>query len=483
MRRSSLALCLVACMALAGCLGPSSADWGSGASSVEVDFSMENTTVKSGLSGSSTSLDGLEPVGCTTGDDGMDLKNGTGEPVHISGYLAASHFYDKHDTQMGARGLDFGVTTAVAIQSMPFDQAASVVDGDGARIDVKAWSTPFTPDTGAGTVDLDELDMDADTQWFILGLVPTSEEILYGMQALNEWHQPVVIHGYLVSSADGKNPTGYLKSWHEVNNECMMTVGNNNREDAYVFVTGISLEGASVSVNGNADDEWVQGNVPFLGRGGFITFFLVGGLGGAVGLFVVSKGMVMKSASNAMQTLIGNEGMKKAASVKTDAKAAKKAGMESPTERKARMDKERTKEEKREKPQETSLPTKNDNPMGGFDLDSVLASSSSSTRPGSAAPTERKSSVVVTEAAQEMDRMNAPEATSSLPPSMTQRRSSPPISGSPTKQTAPPSEPVKSQPPVRRKKAVKTAKPAQEEPVAPAPQHYEEEDDFSDFSF
>jgi hypothetical protein len=446
---------------------------------------MENSTVKSGLSGSSTTLTGLEPVGCITGDEGMDLKNGTGEPVHFSGYLAASHFYEKHDTQMGARGLDFGVTTAVAIQSMPFDQAASVVDGDGARVDLKAWTTPFTPDTGAGTVDLDELDMDADSQWFILGLVPTSEEILYGMQALNEWHQPVVIHGYLVSSTDGKNPTGYLKSWHQVNNECMMKVGNNNREDAYVFVTGISLEGASVSVNGNADDEWVQGNVPLLGRGGFITFFLVGGLGGAVGLFVVSKGMVMKSASNAMQTLIGNEGMKKAASVKTDAKAAKKAGMESPTERQARLEKERLKETKREKPQASTLPTKSDNPMGGFDLDSVLASSSTSRGPRGSAPVERKSSVVVTEAAQEMERMNAPEPHSSLPPSIAQRRSSPPTSAFSPIASAPQAEPTKSQPPVRRKKAVKQDdEPSQQEPSVPtARQNYEEEEDFSDFSF
>ena len=44
-------------------------------------------------------------------------------------------------------------------------------------------------------------------------------------------------------------------------------------------------------------------------------FFLVGGIGGSVGLFIVSKGMIMKSAGRSMRILIGEEGMK-AASVK-----------------------------------------------------------------------------------------------------------------------------------------------------------------------
>ena len=106
MRRSTLALCLVACMALAGCLGPSSADWGTGSSSVQVDFSMENSTVTSGLSGQSTTLAGLYPAGCTPDSDSPQAKQG--DPVRFSGYLAASQFYDQHDTLMGAKGLDYG---------------------------------------------------------------------------------------------------------------------------------------------------------------------------------------------------------------------------------------------------------------------------------------------------------------------------------------------------------------------------------------
>ena len=494
MRRALLAFCLIASMALAGCLGPSTASWGSGAGTVDVDFSMEGTTVKTTLAGDARTISDLQPVGCTPGSDGGTLAAGQGEPITFTGYLASSQFYDSHNTIMGAKGLELGVTTAVAIQSMSFDQAAAVADGDGARIDVGQWSLPLQPETGAGSVDLDEVDSEADTDWFVLGLIPTTEHILDGMTALNEWHQPVVIHGYLVAAGNSSNNQyGYQATWHKADNGCAMTVGTNNREDALVFVSKITLDGATVSASGEADDEWVQGDVPFLGRGGFIMFFLVVGLGGSAGLFIVSKQMMMKSAKRSMANLIGDEGMKKAASVKADAKAAKEAGMESPEERQRRKDRERRAAEKeavkqRAPPKKEEKKEQGGDALGGFDLDSVLASTSTGTSgPGGSAPGGRKSSVVATDAAKEMDRMSTQEpATSSLPASIGQARRSAPPSMSNVGQPATEPEPSK-KPPVRRRKAVKKTKPdaaSEPEPAyeAPAPA-YEEEEEFSDFSF
>ena len=453
---------------------------------------MEGTTVKTTLAGDARTISDLQPVGCTPGSDGGTLAAGQGEPITFTGYLASSQFYDSHNTIMGAKGLELGVTTAVAIQSMSFDQAAAVVDGDGARIDVKQWSLPLQPETGAGSVDLDEVDSEADTDWFILGLIPTSEHILSGMTALNEWHQPVVIHGYLVAAGNSSNNQyGYQATWHKADNGCAMTVGTNNREDALVFVSKITLDGATVTSNGEADDEWVQGDVPFLGRAGFIMFFLVVGLGGAAGLFIVSKQMMMKSAKQSMATLIGDEGMKKAASVKADAKAAKEAGMESPEERQRRKERER-KEAAKEAAKQRAPPKKekeeeqSGDALGGFDLDSVLASTSTGTSgPGGSGPSGRKSSVVATDAAKEMDRMSVQEtSTSSLPASIGQQRRSTPPKASNVGKPAAASEPEKKKPPVRRRKAVKKASSeATVEPEpAPAPS-YEEEEDFSDFSF
>lgn len=488
MRRGTFAICLIASMLLAGCLGPSTADWGSGSGAVQVNFSMEETTVKSSLSGDSTS-NSVIPVGCIPGTAGGDLQPGNGSAISFTGYLAASTFYDSHN-QQSTRGLGFGVTTAVAIQSMSFSNAAAVADGEGPRIDLKEWSEPLFPKTGSGSVNLEKLDSQADTKWFVLGLIPTTEDVLYGLTSLHEWHQPVSIHGYMVSSTEsGSNAFGEFRS-QKATNECSLKVeSNNNREDLYVLVTGITLEEATVSANGEADDEWVQGDVPFLGRGGFILFFLAGGIGGSVGLFIVSKGMIMKSAGRSMRILIGEEGMKKAASVKKDAKAAKAAGMESPEERQRRNDRERREaekerhkaEKKNDAPAEKASKKKDEGALGGFDLDSVLASTSTS-GPGRSAPTGRKSSVVATEAAEEMDRMSAQQettTTSSLPASFSQqRRSAPPTQ---TRSEQPAEAPRK--PKVRRRKAVKKSAPEPAEERAPPAQQYDDDEDFSDFSF
>jgi hypothetical protein len=482
-------MCLIASMVLAGCLGPSSASWGTGSGAVSVDFSMESTTVKTTLAGEGRTIEDLIPVGCTPGSDGGTLAAGTGGAITFTGYLASSQFYDTHDPVMGPKGLELGVTTAVAIQSMSFDQAASVVDGDGARIDVKQWSSPLQPETGAGSVNLEKVDSESDTDWFVLGLIPTTEDILSGMKALGEWHQPVVVHGYLVSAENASNNQyGYQADWHKADNDCSMTIGTTNRQDTLVLVSQITLQDATVSANGEADDEWVQGDVPFLGRAGFILFFLAGGIGGAVGLFVVSKQMMMKSAKQSMRVLIGEEGMKKAASVKTDAKAAKAAGMESPAQRQKR--KEREREALNKKEAKTSTPPKKapkkekaEDALGGFDLDSVLASTPTG-RPTASAPSGRKSSVVATESAQEMDRMSVEESTpSSLPASIgQQRRSAPPNAGA----TNPPKQEGR-KPPVRRRKAVKKAKPTEQQAPEVEPEsttaRYEEDEDFSDFSF
>jgi len=160
--------------------------------------------------------------------------------------------------------------------------------------------------------------------------------------------------------------------------------------------------------------------------------------------------------------------------------------MESPAERQQRMDKENAKAEKevkKERQETRPAPVKGDNALGGFDLDSVLASTSFSSGPGVGAPGGRKSSVVVSQSAQALEERGVPSnepRVSSAPTNVGQSRSSPP---SPKKNAGGPpqrSEEQKRQPPVLRRKAVKKAEPDEE---APTPIEHHEEEDFSDFSF
>ena len=47
----------------------------------------------------------------------------------------------------------------------------------------------------APAASIEKVDADSSTDWFVMGLIPTTEHVLDGMKALGEWHQPVVIHG------------------------------------------------------------------------------------------------------------------------------------------------------------------------------------------------------------------------------------------------------------------------------------------------
>jgi len=482
MRRAMLALALVSLMSLAGCFGPSTAAWGTGTNAVEISMTQDTLSVKSTLSGSATSLTDLIPVGCTPGSEGGAATPAGGQPFTFEGYLAASAMYDAHNPTMGAKGLDYGVTTAIALQDMTFQNAAMVIDGEGARIDVKEWNIPLMPDTGSGSVDLDSIDQDTDSGWFILALLPTTESIHEGFKAFAEWHQPVKISGFLVTA--NSTSTGYYKEsmGYTIRNDCSMDVGKQNREDFYVAVTHIQLENAQVTASGNADDEWVQGDVPVFGRAGYISLFLFAGIGGAVGAFIYSQRNVLASAKKDMKVLLGDAGLEKVAKVKDDMKAAKKAGMVSPEERR---DEQRKVAEKAATSGPTPASKSSSDTIGTFDLDSVLASTSTNRQ--TSAPGQRKSSVVSSESSTSMrqagtniqsTRGSAPTTTQSFSTAH-QAQAEQPTQRGPPQRTAPPTTPV------RKKKTVSNApSPNHEESNSPPPNTYDdEEDSFSNFSF
>ena len=95
-----------------------------------------------------------------------------------------------------------------------------------------------------------------------------------------------------------------------------------------------------VSSSGNHDDEWKLGDVPFIGRAGFITFFFIVGIGGSIGMFLLSQMIVRDGAKETMKTLLGEEGLAKIKKVAADLKRDRKSGSISPTERKRQQDKE-----------------------------------------------------------------------------------------------------------------------------------------------
>ena len=394
MRRALFATLVFTSVIIAGCIGPSAPEWGKTSSGLHasLDSSTKNATVVPMTS--STAIE-FETYGCQQGETAPVTEGGS--PIKFEGYLASSVMYQTHDTSLVGSQDDLMVAMAVAIEDMSIDQASQVADGEGARIDLKSWTDPRNPDTGSGSVDLDELNSDSKTSWYILGLVPTSENLMNGLLALTEWHQGIEIEGYIGIPSRGQLGEPELRT------DCSLKIGSDNSARYYVFVTKINLENDIViSSNGESDNEWTHGDVAFLGRGGYISAFLFVGIGGAVGSFIFSKTLIIRDAKQQMKILVGEEGMSKVAKVKDDMKMAKKAGMESPEERLKKQRKEAQEKAKLEQRESsTILPSEGDSDeLGGFDLDSVLASAgkpSSTPGPGSQKQAKKSTSAVTAE--------------------------------------------------------------------------------------
>ena len=482
MRRAVLGVLLVLSLSLAGCLAPSSAGWGEGGVNVVGDGM--NVTVISDLNTAQVSVPEVKLAGCDT--DGMiGVASNQTRLITIEGHLAASTLYNAHGEDL--RGLSNGVTASVILEAMSYANAEAVPNGQGARVPVKDWAEPLYPETGSGqstsqrTVNVQDVDRDSNEAWFVLGLIPGSEHVAYGLGAVNEVHQPIRIEGYLVDSADGKSlSVGGTSGADSIPNQpCTLDVDDSNKGTHFVIVHSITLLGSSVTMDGEADDEWVMGNVPMLGRGGYIVYFLVVAVGGGFGLFVVSSAQVKGAAASQAKVLLGQENMAKA---ETARKAPKRKEPEPKREAP-----EPKKEKKAKKKEESSI--------GGFDLDAALSTKGSSASSKPERSSRGSSSVVVTDEASKMASQSSVSSQSSAessapwepPVSTTERRSSgvTPMSGGPPK-SAPPSrsEPQEEKPKVRRRRAVRSAAPApasepEPEPT-PAPP---EEEEFSDFSF
>ena len=487
MRQGLLGLLLASLFVLAGCLAPVAPEWDE---SINVERNGDGTFTFTSKLGDDTITNTYTERGCLDGELGSDK----GGKIKVEGYMSASIIYDSHNSDLNNNNLTFATTAAVAIQQMSFTDAKNVLSGAGERIEVKQWDVPVQPKTGQGTVDLDSVDGETDSKWFVLGLIPASENINDGIASLGKYHQAVRLSGYLIEKPiQDTNPEGGMWVDVKVNKDCVAGTGNQNLNQLFFLVTEIEFEESTVSINGESDDEYVFGDVPFLGRTGFILFVLLVGIGGGVGTYMYSSLRVSMSARSVALTLLGKEGVEKAAQVRKDVKEAKESGILTPDQR--RM--EQRKKSKTPPPAKTSKKKDEDDGFGSFSIDSALSGSSDS-------PVKSEfgsgGSVVESEDAKRVEK-EIKKTTSFVPPSSTFGSSSVPTSSSiPT--SSPPSTSVPSsrapptraepeaeeKPKVRRRRAVRKAEPEPKPEAKPESEDKktswdEEEEEFSDFSF
>lgn len=437
----------------AGCIYADTPEWGTGDGQLKVSINSEGTSadIESNLG------EGYEET--------VPLIDCQGSKIKVTGLIISSNIYNEHpldDSILSSMG------AAIIIHKMTWSEAESVEEGTAGRVNLKDWSSPTNPSEAVGS----KLSENQD-DWAVIGIIPGYENIADGLNVLEHWHQPIELTGYL---ADG----GSLST--AIDEETCKLDGQGHG----MVVTNIKTAEGVVSKTGESDDEYSMGDTDIFGGWGFIFFFLVAGVGGGVGLFILSTMVIRQGAKSTAETLLGREGFAKAVQMKKDLKKSKKEGLESASDR-------------AEKAQKQSPPPKKtkteDVAIAGFNLDSVLSSSASE----DSGPSQfgGGSSVVVTDEAREMTNNVASQVPSSSPMPSSSVVSTQPVqeqprghfsATAPTRATQPTAaaQPKETQRPVKRRKSVKRSAPEPEPAPQPAKQSspsVADDDDFSDFSF
>ena len=452
-----LGMLLVLLMFMAGCIYSSTPEWGTGDGQVHVEIDGDSAEIKSKMGQGFDET--LSVVGC--GESQMK----------VTGMLISSEVYSEHPD---LDNIESAMGAAVIIHTMTWSSAESVEEGKAGRISLKDWSSPLNPSEAVGSKLSDN-----ENDWEVIGIIPGSENIAEGLNVLQHWHQPIELTGYVL---DGNG----LASVSEEN--CKL-----DGQGHGMVITNIKTEQGVVSLDGEHDDEYSLGDTDIFGGWTFILFFLIFGVGGGVGLFIVSTMIIRQGAKATAEALLGREGFAKAMQMKKDLKQSKKDGLESAADRSAKQKKAAGPPPKKKSKEE-------DVAISGFSLDSVLSSGDSDDGPKTFGG---GNSVVVTSEAKEMQSSqpvvsSMPEISNSPMPSAGVVSSQPEpakrehFSSSMSRSATQPTQaasPTKASQPVKRRAVKKrAAKPAAPEPE-PEPVVEErrasvaDDEEFSDFSF
>ena len=448
-----LGMLLVLLMFMAGCIYSSTPEWGTGDGQVHVDINGDSADIKSKMGGGFDET--ISIVGC--GESQMK----------VTGMLISSEIYSEHPD---LDNVESAMGAAVIIHTMTWSTAESVEEGKAGRIGLKDWSSPLNPSEAVGSK-LSE----NENEWEVIGIIPASENVAEGLNVLQHWHQPIELTGYVLDG-DG------LASVSAEN--CKL-----DGQGHGMVITNIKTEQGVVSIDGEDDDEYSLGDTDIFGGWTFILFFLIFGVGGGVGLFIVSTMVIRQGARATAEALLGREGFAKALQMKKDLKQSKKDGLESAADRAA-------KQKKSSGPPPKKKSKGEDVAISGFSLDSVLSTDDSDEGPQTFGG---GNSVVVTSEAKEIQSSqptatSIPEISNSPMPSASVVSSQPEpakrghFSASMSRSATQPTQaasPSKANKPVKRRAVKKRAiKPAEPEPVPEEKRaSIADDEEFSDFSF
>ncbi len=317
-RLAPMSILLMLTLLLAGCMAAASPDWGIAEGEVMTVISDDgkSVTVHNRLSSSTGEWaegDLLPLIGCNDGTvpemlNGVSASTEGGSPITISGWLS----HDKTFTDGG--GKDNVAAHAIVMEIVDWDEVQDWVIEDVTHVAIDDWESPtILEGRPLGQADAKF----PDPGWAVLGLIPASEKVNDGFAALNEWNRPIRLEGYLMGENDYHGQYGYP----EVRN-CELVDGTDEGYAGMFVVTSFQVGDRKVV---NADSDYQMGDIPLVGRVLYLMIVVLGGAGGAFGLFVYSTASIRAQAAADAKMMLTDEQIRGAREVAGQVREHKRA--------------------------------------------------------------------------------------------------------------------------------------------------------------
>ena len=311
--------------ALAGCLGGSDTEWGTGSGEYSSDFDFDDlngTITNQGIDFPSEENETLDLVACDemgfgVGPAGYQSTTGVASPpwadadkVELSGWLVQTKTFDNpSDT--------YPALTSWMIKTMSFSDAQDTAPGE-LYVTIpnmeKDWESPTWSEALA---DKSDDDGEIPRKWALVGLIPANENVMEGILNL-ETNQAVEIRGYLWKGTGDsmiemmpsnanleENYDGDLSAYAAENSpslddDCQIIT----RSDGWAgnFVVTSVKHGDNDRVI-DSKTAFVKGDVPLFGRT-IYTIILLLSLVGAGAIYIFSRNVVLMSADERAQTML-----------------------------------------------------------------------------------------------------------------------------------------------------------------------------------
>jgi len=338
---------------LGGCLGSPPVDWGADEGEYSTSLKTGETgvtgiTVNNNLGDSTFHYPFERDVNSCPGDNGPEF--------HLSGFLVRTKIFDVPISNNTAS------VASWIIKIMSFEDAQEVEPGDlyfSVLKEDEDWATPTTVEgyeihEQGNSAKTDEFPHE---DWAIVAMVPGHENIFDAMMQ-TEGNQPIRIDGYIL-------PRGGV-SGGTVDEGCNLQNGRDSFYDGVqveMVVTSITYDNDKVV---NSNDEYVAGDIPFVGRGLYTTILLISIIASGA-LFIFARNQIILSADTQAQSMLSEQQMRAGKSARHEA-ARHEARMVAST--------------KAKEAEYTGKPSKKSSAAPKFDIGAALAEDSPGTATG-----------------------------------------------------------------------------------------------------